>query len=54
MKILKKNNPSFGWLSEETEDDKSRLTNEVTYVVDPLDGTKAFLEGKKEFSISFI
>ena len=52
MKILKKNNPSFGWLSEETEDDKSRLTNEVTYVVDPLDGTKAFLEGKKEFSIS--
>ena len=52
MKILKKNNPNFGWLSEETEDDKSRLTNEVTYVVDPLDGTKAFLEGKKEFSIS--
>ena len=51
-KILKENNPNYGWLSEESEDDKSRLEKEITFVVDPLDGTKAFLEGKKEFSIS--
>lgn len=51
-RILKKSNPNFGWLSEESEDDKSRLEKEITFVVDPLDGTKAFLEGKKEFSIS--
>ena len=50
--LLKKQNPNFGWLSEENEDDRSRLEKEITFVVDPLDGTKAFLEGKKEFSIS--
>ena len=51
-KLLKNKNPEFGWLSEENEDDKSRLNKKITFVVDPLDGTKAFLEGKKEFSIS--
>ena len=51
-KLLKNKNPEYGWLSEENEDDKSRLNKKITYIVDPLDGTKAFLEGKKEFSIS--
>ena len=51
-KLLKNKNPEFGWLSEENEDDKSRLNKKITFVVDPLDGTKAFLEGKREFSIS--
>jgi myo-inositol-1(or 4)-monophosphatase len=51
-KLLKDKNPEFGWLSEENEDDKSRLDKKITFVVDPLDGTKAFLEGKREFSIS--
>ena len=51
-KLLKNKNPEFGWLSEENEDDKSRLNKKIAFVVDPLDGTKAFLEGKKEFSIS--
>jgi len=51
-KLLKDKNPEFGWLSEENEDDKSRLNKEITFVVDPLDGTQAFLEGKREFSIS--
>ena len=51
-KLLKDKNPEFGWLSEENEDDKSRLNKKITFVVDPLDGTQAFLEGKREFSIS--
>ena len=51
-KLLKNKNPEYGWLSEENEDDRSRLNKKITYIVDPLDGTKAFLEGKKEFSIS--
>ena len=51
-KLLKNKNPEYGWLSEENEDDRSRLNKKITFVVDPLDGTKAFLEGKKEFSIS--
>ena len=44
--------PDYGWLSEETEDDKSRLTASKFWVVDPIDGTRAFAKGKPHFSIS--
>lgn len=43
--------PDYGWLSEETEDDRSRLAAKRTWVVDPIDGTRAFLKGKPEFTI---
>jgi myo-inositol-1(or 4)-monophosphatase len=42
---------SYGWLSEETEDDPSRLAAENVFVVDPIDGTIAFLKGKPHFTI---
>ena len=38
--------PSYGWLSEETVDNPSRLDCERVFVVDPIDGTRAFLRGK--------
>jgi myo-inositol-1(or 4)-monophosphatase len=41
--------PQYGWLSEETEDDPSRLTRRRVWVVDPIDGTKAFLAGTPHF-----
>ena len=41
--------PDYGWLSEETEDDPSRLTRRRVWVVDPIDGTKAFLAGTPHF-----
>lgn len=41
-----------GWLSEETVDDHSRLEFERVWIVDPLDGTKEFLEDVPEWSIS--
>jgi myo-inositol-1(or 4)-monophosphatase len=41
-----------GWLSEETEDDLSRLTRRRVWVVDPLDGTREFVEGLPEWSVS--
>ena len=44
--------PSYGWLSEESEDDASRLEKDIVWVVDPLDGTKAFINNKSEFSVS--
>ena len=44
--------PDYGWLSEETEDDKSRLTASKFWVVDPIDGTRAFAKGKPHFTIS--
>src|SRR5438045_2040391 len=37
--------PDYGWLSEETEDDTGRLARRRVWVVDPIDGTKAFLAG---------
>ncbi|HEY8697208.1 MAG TPA: 3'(2'),5'-bisphosphate nucleotidase CysQ [Rhizomicrobium sp.] len=44
--------PDYGWLSEETEDDpQSRLAQRV-FVVDPIDGTVAFLKGRPHFTIS--
>ncbi|MGB5093523.1 MAG: 3'(2'),5'-bisphosphate nucleotidase CysQ [Parvibaculum sp.] len=42
----------YGWLSEETEDDPSRLTKQMVWVVDPIDGTRAFARGKPHFAIS--
>lgn len=44
--------PSYGWLSEETDDDLQRLNCETLFVVDPIDGTRAFIGGRKEWCIS--
>jgi myo-inositol-1(or 4)-monophosphatase len=41
-----------GWLSEETPDDLERLTKRRLWVVDPLDGTREFVEGVPEFCVS--
>ena len=44
--------PTAGWLSEETIDSPDRLEKEYVWVVDPLDGTKEFVYGIPEFSVS--
>ena len=44
--------PSYGWLSEETVDSKVRLEKEKVWIVDPLDGTKEFIEGVPQFVVS--
>jgi myo-inositol-1(or 4)-monophosphatase len=41
-----------GWLSEETEDDVVRLERDRVFVVDPIDGTKSFINGNENFSHS--
>jgi myo-inositol-1(or 4)-monophosphatase len=41
-----------GWLSEETIDDHSRLSKQRVWVVDPLDGTREFVQGIPEFCVS--
>ena len=41
-----------GWLSEESADDLSRLDRKRVWVVDPLDGTREFVEGIPEFCVS--
>jgi len=41
-----------GWLSEETADDLSRLKKRRVWIVDPLDGTREFVDGIDEWCIS--
>ena len=38
--------PDYGWLSEETPDDSARLNRRRVFVVDPIDGTVAFMKDK--------
>lgn len=44
--------PDYGWLSEETADDPARLSARRTFVVDPIDGTRGFLEGLDTWCVS--
>ena len=44
--------PEAGWLSEESIDQPERLKRNNVWVVDPLDGTKDFILGIPEFSVS--
>jgi myo-inositol-1(or 4)-monophosphatase len=41
-----------GWLSEETTDDLARLEKQQVWIVDPIDGTREFVEGIPEWAIS--
>lgn len=38
--------PDYGWLSEETPDTPDRLTRRRIFVVDPIDGTVAFMKSR--------
>lgn len=51
-KVLRDARPGYGWLSEETDDDAARLSAEHVFICDPIDGTRAFIEGGKSFSHS--
>lgn len=44
--------PDYGWLSEESEADPSRLDARRCFIVDPIDGTRAFIAGQDGFSHS--
>jgi myo-inositol-1(or 4)-monophosphatase len=44
--------PADGWLSEEDKDTSHRLGVSRIWVIDPIDGTKEFIEGVSEFAIS--
>lgn len=44
--------PGYAWLSEETEDDRERLDADTLFIVDPIDGTRAFIDGSRTWSHS--
>ena len=45
--------PGDGWLSEETPDDhRARMAQDRLWIIDPIDGTRAFMEGRKEWCVA--
>jgi myo-inositol-1(or 4)-monophosphatase len=44
--------PDYGWLSEEIADSAERLSRRRVFVVDPIDGTRAFVAGRSEWAVS--
>jgi myo-inositol-1(or 4)-monophosphatase len=50
--ILLSARPDYGWLSEETADNPARLSARRTFVVDPIDGTRAFIGGSSQWCVS--
>lgn len=44
--------PHYGWLSEETADNPDRLKRERVFIIDPIDGTRGFVEGKTNWTVS--
>ena len=44
--------PDAGWLSEETEDDPAARAKPLTWIVDPIDGTRAFIQGRPDWTLS--
>ncbi|WP_425039877.1 inositol monophosphatase family protein [Primorskyibacter sp. S187A] len=44
--------PDYGWLSEEDADDSDRLERDRVFVIDPIDGTRSFIEGSRTWAIS--
>ncbi len=49
---LRSATPGYGWLSEESADDPSRLGKSMTWIVDPIDGTRAYLARQDDWSVS--
>jgi myo-inositol-1(or 4)-monophosphatase len=44
--------PDYGWLSEESVDDLDRLGRQLTWIVDPIDGTRGYLAGREDWCVS--
>jgi myo-inositol-1(or 4)-monophosphatase len=49
---LRSATPDYGWLSEESADDPSRLGKHRVWIVDPIDGTRGYLAGKEDWCVS--
>jgi myo-inositol-1(or 4)-monophosphatase len=44
--------PDYGWLSEESPDSADRMSARRCFIVDPIDGTRAFMNGEDSFAIA--
>jgi myo-inositol-1(or 4)-monophosphatase len=48
---LRQARPDYAWLSEETADNTERLTARKLFIIDPIDGTRAYMRGKPWWAI---
>ena len=49
---LRSATPDYGWLSEESADDETRLGKRLVWIVDPIDGTRSYLAGREDWCVS--
>jgi myo-inositol-1(or 4)-monophosphatase len=49
---LRSATPDYGWLSEESADDETRLGKRLVWIVDPIDGTRGYLAGREDWCVS--
>jgi len=49
---LRSATPDYGWLSEESADDRRRLASRLVWIVDPIDGTRGYLAGREDWCVS--
>jgi myo-inositol-1(or 4)-monophosphatase len=49
---LRSATPDYGWLSEESVDDDQRLGKPLVWIVDPIDGTRAYLAHREDWCVS--
>lgn len=48
--LLRGARPDYGWLSEETEDTPARLAADRVFIIDPIDGTRSYIEGSAHWA----
>jgi len=48
-RLLRGARPDYGWLSEESPDDPARREAGHCFIIDPIDGTRAFIDGQEGF-----
>ena len=51
-KVLLAARPDYGWLSEEAEDTEHRLAHRRVFIIDPIDGTRAYVAGRPDWCVS--
>jgi myo-inositol-1(or 4)-monophosphatase len=52
QEILRAARPDYGWLSEESPDTPERLQRRKVFILDPLDGTAAFIKKRPDFCVA--
>lgn len=50
--VLLNARPDYGWISEETVDDRAAAKRSRAFVVDPIDGTRAYIAGQDQWCVS--